>query len=146
MRVQTWLALAALLIAHLVQAAAPARPQIPSLPWTPRSDWVDVQGLGAKGDGAADDTAAIQAALSKATQGSTIYLPPGTYRVTGTLRLKGPLVGVAVIGHGRDTTLVWDGETGGKLFADDGVAYSRFVGLSFDGRGKAAVGFHHDCD
>ncbi len=124
--------------------AAAGAPQIPSLPWTPRSDWVDVKQMGAKGDGVADDTAAIQGALGKAGHGSTIYLPPGTYRVTATLRLKGPLVGVAVIGHGRDTTLVWDGEPQGKLFADDGVAYSRFVGLSFDGKGKAAVGFHHD--
>ncbi|MBM4030439.1 MAG: hypothetical protein FJ291_01480 [Planctomycetes bacterium] len=141
---QSWLALAAVLVSHLAWAAAPAGPQVPSLPWTPRSDWVDVKSLGAKGDGAADDTGAIQAALGKAGQGSTIYLPPGTYRVTATLRLKGPLVGVAVIGHGRDTTLAWDGEPGGKLFADDGVAYCRFVGLSFDGKGKAAVGFHHD--
>lgn len=120
------------------------RPQIPSLAWTPRSDWLDVRGLGARGDGVADDTAALQAALAKARPGATIYLPPGTYRVTATLRLLGPLVGVTVVGHGRDTTLAWDGEARGKLFADDGVAYSRFIGLSFDGRNKAAVGFHHD--
>ena len=141
---QIGVALAALLNALTAVRVAPAGPQIPSLPWVPRSDWVDVRRMGAQGDGVADDTAAIQSALSKAGQGSTVYLPPGTYRVTATLRLKGPLVGVAVIGHGRDTTLVWDGEPQGKLFADDGVAYSRFVGLQFDGRNKAAVGFHHD--
>ena len=80
----------------------------------------------------------------QSSAGSTLYLPPGNYRITRTVRLTGPLIGVSVIGHGRDTTLVWDGEAGGKLFADDGVAYSRYIGIQFDGRGKAAVGFHHD--
>jgi len=123
-----------------------AAPRIPSLAWAPRSDWVNVKGLGAVGDGAADDTAAIQKALDGVQNGSTIYFPPGTYRVTSTLRITGPLIGVSVIGHGRDTTLVWDGAPGGSLFLDDGVAESRFVGIQFDGRGKAAVGFHHDSD
>ena len=117
---------------------------IPSLAWTPRSDWVDVQGLGAKGDGTADDTAALQRALDGVRNGATVYLPAGVYRVTATLRLTGPLVGVTVVGHGRDTVLRWAGAAGGKLFADDGVAYSRFVGLTFEGGGRASVGFHHD--
>jgi hypothetical protein len=119
-------------------------PQIPRLAWTPRSDWLNVKDVGAAGDGQADDTAAIQKALEKIGDGATLYLPPGNYRIAKTVRLTGPLIGVSVIGHGRDTTLVWDGEAGGKVFADDGVAYSRFVGIQFDGRGKAAVGFHHD--
>ena len=127
----------------VLTAAEPAR-QIPSLAWVPRSDWVNVKGLGAAGDGVADDTGAIQKALDGVVNGSTVYLPPGTYRVTKGLRLQGPRIGVAVIGHGRDTTLRWDGKAGGKLFTDDGLAYSRFVGLQFDGAGKAAVGFHHD--
>ena len=125
-------------------AATAEPPQIPSLSWTPRSDWVNVKSLGAVGDGKADDTAAIQKALSGVKNGTVVYLPPGTYRVTQTVRITGPLTGVSVIGHGRDTTLVWDGAAGGKLFADDGVAASRFVGLQFDGQGRAAVGFHHD--
>ena len=121
-------------------------PQIPSLAWTPRSDWTDVKSLGAVGDGAADDTAAIQKALDGVGNGSTVYLPPGTYRVTKTLRLTGPLIGVTIIGHGRDTTLLWDGEAGASLLVDDGVAESRFEGIQFDGQGKAAIGFHHDSD
>ena len=146
-RTATVLAAALCAVAAGCAALPPAagRPaQIPSLAWTPRSDWVDVTRHGAKGDGAADDTAAIQSALDGVVSGTTIYLPPGTYRVTATLRIKGPLIGVSVIGHGRDTTLVWDGEPQGKLFADDGVAESRFVGIQFDGRNRAAVGFHHD--
>ena len=73
--------------------------------------------MGAAGDGKADDTVAIQKALETIQSGSTLYLPPGNYRITKTVRLTGPLIGVSVIGHGRDTTLVWDGEAGGKLFA-----------------------------
>jgi len=124
--------------------AAPRPARIPSLAWTPRSDWVDVKRLGAVGDGKADDTAAIQKALAGVRSGSTIYLPPGTYRVTKTLRITGPAIGVTVIGHGRDTTLVWGGEKGGSLFTDDGVSASRFVGMQFDGKGVAAVGFLHE--
>ncbi|HEY3324654.1 MAG TPA: glycosyl hydrolase family 28-related protein [Planctomycetota bacterium] len=119
---------------------------IPALNWEPRSDWTNVKQLGATGDGIADDTDAIQKALSAVKPGSTVYLPAGTYRITRTLNLIGPLVGVLVVGHGRDTKLVWDGEAGGKVFKDDGVAYSRFVGLLFDGKNKAAIGFYHYSD
>ena len=131
---------AALVAAGYADAGAPT---IPVLAWEPRSDWVSVKGLGARGDGVADDTAAIQKALSATRNGSTIYLPPGTYRVTATLKLTGPLIGVTIVGHGRETTLLWDGPPGKALFTDDGVAYSRFVGIQFDGRGRAAIGFHH---
>ena len=118
--------------------------RIPKLAWTGRSDWVDVKKLGAKGDGKTDDTAVLQKAMSGVRSGSTIYFPPGTYRITKSLRITGPCIGVSVIGHGRQTTLVWDGKPGGVMFVDDGVAYARYVGLQFEGRNKAAVGFHHD--
>ena len=72
--------------------------QLPNLDWpVKRSDWIDVKPdvtPAAKGDGIADDTPAIQAALNKPmAKGSTwkpktIYLPPGTYRITQTLILK----------------------------------------------------------
>ena len=97
----------------------------------------------AVGDGQADDTAAIQAALDCKGDGKTVYLPPGTYRITKTLVFQGPRHGCLVVGHGRDTRLVWDGPEGGRMFWSNGVAYSRYVGLSWDGRGKAAVGFDH---
>ena len=55
--------------------------------------------FGAVGDGEADDTRAIQAALAAAGQtgGGTVYLPQGLYRLTGPLtvpsgvELRGPL-------------------------------------------------------
>lgn len=43
---------------------------------------LDVKSFGAKGDGIADDTAALQAAVNAATSGATVFVPDGTYRVT----------------------------------------------------------------
>lgn len=127
--------------------AAPAKtaPQIPDLNWEPRSDWINVKTSGAKGDGIQDDTAAIQAALDKIQDGVTIYFPPGTYRITRTLQSpRGRYLGVTLLGHGRTTTLAWDGAEKGRMFwTNDGMPCSRYVGLTWDGRGKAAVGFDH---
>lgn len=123
-------------------AAAPAA-DIPALHWEPRSDWIDVKAHGARGDGRTDDAAAIQKAFDGVKAGMTVYFPAGTYRVTRTVRLKGPATGVLVVGHGRDTVLRWDGPDDGHLFVVDGLAMTRYVGLTFDGRGKAAVGMNH---
>jgi hypothetical protein len=46
-------------------------------------DWVSVKDFGAVGDGVADDTAAIQAAINAH---KALYLPIGTYKITATLR------------------------------------------------------------
>ena len=35
---------------------------------------------------------------------------------------NGPALGVTVIGHGRDTALVWHGAKGGNLLTDDVIA------------------------
>ena len=56
---------------------------IPGLP-EPQS-WVNLRTLGAKGDGATDDTAAIQKAIDENT---AIYIPTGRYLVSDTIRLK----------------------------------------------------------
>ena len=46
-------------------------------------EWVSVTDFGAKGDGASDDTASIQAAIDSLTlTGGVVYFPPGTYRVS----------------------------------------------------------------
>lgn len=126
--------------------AIAASPDIPRLDWQPRSDWINVKtnvAPAAIGDGRADDTPALQAALDRGAVGKTVYLPAGTYRITQTLVFHGPGMGSAIIGTGRDTRLVWDGPKGGRMFWSDGIAYSRYVGLVWDGRGKAAVGFDH---
>ena len=56
---------------------------IPRLP--PTTDWVNVHTLGVKGDGATDDTAAIQGAIAAHR---VLYFPSGQYVVRDTLKLK----------------------------------------------------------
>jgi hypothetical protein len=100
-----------------------APPQIPALNWEKRSDWINVKtdvAPVAVGDGKADDTAAIQKAFDKVYDGTVLYFPPGTYRITASLSVRhpekpigGPWDGGLVIGHGRDTRFVWDGAAGG---------------------------------
>ncbi|HVV70635.1 MAG TPA: glycosyl hydrolase family 28-related protein, partial [Verrucomicrobiae bacterium] len=79
--------------------------------------------------------------------GSVLYLPAGTYRITSPLLVRNRSgarwIGCLIVGCGRDTKLVWDGARGGTMLRLDGVAYSRFVGFELDGRGKAGVGFHY---
>lgn len=56
---------------------------------------LNVKDFGAIGDGKADDTAAIQAALTKAketTRGASVVIPAGEYRVTKTLVMQGCLL------------------------------------------------------
>ncbi|HYG74061.1 MAG TPA: glycosyl hydrolase family 28-related protein, partial [Planctomycetota bacterium] len=131
----------------------PGTTQIPELAWEERSDWINVKKDGAKGDGVADDTAAIQAAFERikggVIMGATIYFPPGTYRITKTIEPPethpaGSHLAFTMIGHGRTTILKWDGEAKGRMFwTKHGMPQARFVGLTWDGQRKAAVGFEH---
>ena len=139
-------------------------PRLPALDWKePRSDWLSVKALGARGDGLHDDTAAIQAALDLANNRSwvqgddsaycreftmcsgnrTIYFPPGNYRLTATLT-NYRLMGGTWIGHGERSVLSWHGPANGCMLHSIGWARSRYIGLVWDGRGVAKVGVNHD--
>src|ERR1019366_5793328 len=49
---------------------------------------ISAKAIGAKGDGVADDTVAIQKALDEAgITGGRVYLPPGKFVVKGSLRI-----------------------------------------------------------
>lgn len=61
---------------------------------------VNVLDYGAVGDGVADDTAAIVAAVAAAT--STIYMPPGTYRISTNINIGGK----QLIGAGKYETII----------------------------------------
>jgi hypothetical protein len=98
---------------------------------------------GAKGDGVTDDSAALQAALDELSNEAgtvkTLYISAGTYRITRTLRVHNTIF-VNIIGEDPDFTFIrWDGGSGGVMLDIDGVAYSRFNRLTFDGRGVAQV-------
>jgi hypothetical protein len=60
-----------------------------------------VRDYGAQGDGRADDTAAIQRAVNAAQRGTggTVFLPPGVYRLTGSVRIDSARV--SLLGAGR---------------------------------------------
>jgi sugar lactone lactonase YvrE len=61
----------------------PRAPAIRALPAV--AEWSNVRALGAKGDNAADDTAAIQKAIDTHR---VVYFPTGFYVVTDTLKLR----------------------------------------------------------
>ncbi|MEK7407655.1 MAG: glycosyl hydrolase family 28-related protein, partial [Acidobacteriota bacterium] len=59
---------------------------LPGLGWQAPAS-INVRDLGAAGNGRADDTAAIQAALDAYPgQATTIQFPPGRYKLTAPLR------------------------------------------------------------
>ena len=60
----------------------------------------NVKDYGAVGDGVADDTAAVKAAVNT---GRGVYIPSGTYKITGNI---GDISGMVVTGAGRGKTVL----------------------------------------
>lgn len=109
--------------------------------------WFHTDGFGAVGDGAADDTAAIQAAIdaADAAGGGRVYLRKGTYKVTGLLLpSKVTLVGDSAGGQvGNSTKIIYAGAAGGTLIGpkvrtSDTINW-KIEGLDLDGGGLAGV-------
>jgi hypothetical protein len=67
------------------------------------TQFLNVTDFGAKGDGIADDTGAIQQAVDQASaQGNVIFLPAGRYRTTRPIAIRGS--GVTLQGAGTHAT------------------------------------------
>jgi polygalacturonase len=63
----------------------------------------NVKEFGAKGDGVSDDTAAIQAAINAAPNGSTISFPAGTYNVANFVAKNRS--GLSFVGEGQNSVI-----------------------------------------
>jgi len=73
--------------APLTEMPQPVASDLASLP--PCDTWINVRGLGAKGDGQTDDTTALQNAIANHR---AIYFPSGFYIVHDTLKLRSDTV------------------------------------------------------
>lgn len=83
---------------------------------------LNVKWFGAKGDGIADDTAEIAAAVAAALDGSTIYFPSGDYLVSSTIDLSGATLsrGLHLRGDGNsDKVSPPPGQTGRSRIVGD---------------------------
>ncbi|HEY3398713.1 MAG TPA: glycosyl hydrolase family 28-related protein [Armatimonadota bacterium] len=113
----------------------------------PFPSWANaVRDYGAKGDGIADDTAALQQAfdeLGQENKPAVLYLPAGTYRLTSTLTMA-TRTGISILGEDPATTMLrWDGPQDGTMAWFNGVAYSSWGRLTWDGAGRAKCAVDH---
>jgi len=107
---------------------------------------LNVRDFGAVGDGVADDTAAIQAAITQSSPWGTIMIPEGVYRVTSTITFPAfsGLNGLKIKGIGSGTVIkpalgvavVFDAQGDFVLFDNlqiDGALTSGAIGIVFRG-------------
>jgi Pectate lyase superfamily protein len=97
----------------------------------------NVKEFGAKGDGVSDDTAAIQAAIDAAPNGSTISLPSGTYNVANFVVKNRS--GLSFVGEGRNSIIKQkSGAT--RIATFQGSRDIRISKLAFDANGVESYG------
>jgi hypothetical protein len=96
---------------------------------------VSVKDFGAVGDGVADDTAAIQAAID-ANLGGAVYIPAGTYRVTSEININGRIY---LRGAGKEASIIKSNATTGNVLhltttgSDAEESYFEAFQISTDG-------------
>jgi hypothetical protein len=120
--------------------------------WTPRADWINVKsckavtgGPDAVGDGVADDTAALQAVctwLQNRSERATIYFPPGTYKITDTLKFH-DVNSTSILGCGSKTIISWAGANGGAMFLPSATHHMIYMGLTWEGNNLASCAYEH---
>ena len=90
---------------------------------------VSVKDFGAVGDGVTDDTDAIQAAASALVPGGRLWVPAGTYKVTGITFTKP----VAIKGEGVTTLIRNISGSGAHTLLIDGTGYANgMTGVSVE--------------
>jgi hypothetical protein len=110
---------------------------------------INVLDYGAVGNGVADDTNAIQNALTYAASvnGCIVFFPPGVYKCDGVLTLPGTPIGISIEGSGRDNTgqsssrIVYTGTA--AVFFNLPLINTRFISIdniSFESTNAAFTG------
>ena len=92
---------------------------------------LNVKSFGAKGDGANNDTAAIEAAISKinAVDGGSLYFPPGIYMVDNIELCSN----ILVFGH-RDTSIIkLNADVQGNCLSINGINNVQIRDITLDG-------------
>jgi hypothetical protein len=142
-----------LLLAIMACTLADSRAlDIGPMTWTPRADWINVKsckavtgGPDAVGDGVADDTAALQAVMTLVQNRSgrtTVYFPPGTYKITDTLKFH-DVNSTSILGCGSQTIISWAGASGGAMFLPSATHHMIYMGLTWEGNNLASCAYEH---
>lgn len=103
----------------------------------------DVKDYAAVGDGTADDTAAIQAAITAASvSGGVVVVPVGIYKITSTLTVTSPNVSFRGQGWDQSTTTAGSILKAGSAVTDiingsSAASKLTMVDMSFDGNALA---------
>jgi hypothetical protein len=99
------------------------------------TDWINVKKApyNAKGDGTTDDTAEIQAALDAAGTGGTVYLPAGTYRLTGQLVVGS---GITLLGAGPTASVLQQTSTSAHALYGQDLRHVTVANLGLTGPGS----------
>ncbi len=117
--------------------------------------YYNVKSYGAVGDGVADDTTAIQAAIDAADAAifasqreanagfPTVLFPAGEYRITAAIDPK--RVNLLGVGPANGSRIMWDGAVGATVFTfTNGLGFRKISNLSFidyDGVDLPAIWF-----
>ncbi|MCF7854036.1 MAG: glycoside hydrolase family 55 protein [Candidatus Pacebacteria bacterium] len=110
---------------------------VTALTLTAHAKTINVRGLGAVGDGIADDSAAFQAALNTLRQPDVgkLFIPAGQYRITETLEADYKASrNVMIEGEGPKSLLFWDGDDGGTLLLMFGMGHTEVRNLQLRGQ------------
>jgi len=96
--------------------------------------WADIIAYGADPTGAADSTTPIQNAINAlaAAIGGTVYIPPGTYKVTAPLTITSNFI--SIVGSGRLSSIIKTTSTTADVFSVS-TPYSRIEHLGIIGSG-----------
>ncbi len=154
-RVLLGLGLGAGLALPIASSSPQNNPSNSGLP--PGTRMLSAADFGARGDGTTDDTAALQSALDTAfapTGPGFLVIPPGTYRVTRTLRVS-PAAGKSgditrhhgIQGHGaRIQSAITNGGNVLEFVCRSTIRYLLLEGLDIHGGGREGHGLYVECE